>query len=67
MKEPLGPPSPLEVAKVVSKPICAVPIKHFGTSFEAILEILAVKSQLKYGRSFAYGFLNDFASKFDGF
>ena len=38
MKAPLGPPSPLEVAKVVSKPISSVPIKHFGTLLGSILE-----------------------------
>ena len=38
MKEPLGPPSPLEVAKVVSKPIVSVPTKHFGTLLASILE-----------------------------
>ena len=30
VKAPLGPPSPLEVVKAVTKPLFSVPIKHFG-------------------------------------
>ena len=37
MKAPLGPLSPLEDAKVVSKPIYSVPTKHFGTLLGSIL------------------------------